>query len=340
MKCLVLLALVACSNAQAPAPSPPPQPQPKPVVAPKGPTEGTIHRERFTSEALGVGKDVYVYLPEGYATSTKRYPVFYYLHGLGGDERNWLEGGNLEQAANALGLQAIVVMPDGDNHFYVDGHSPTDYDACLKDGTGLFIPTQNRAKTCVRTAKYETYLTKDLIAWVDSSYRTIATREGRAIAGLSMGGYGALVLAMRNPRLFVAAASHSGVDALLYAGPFPYVKGKVNLIEKPADWGAGFGGFGAWIRGIYGPDIANWRAHDPAFLVEQLQPDGPALYLDCGTEDGFMLHHGMQYLHDLLLAKDVAHEYYLGPGGHDFEFWAARLPKSLAFLASKTEAAR
>jgi putative tributyrin esterase len=286
-----------------------------------------------------VKKDVFVYLPEGYdPKATKRYPVFYYLHGLGGDERNWLDGANLEQAANALGLQAIVVMPDGDNHFYVDNATPIDYDACVKDGAGLFIPTQPREKTCTRTTKYGTYIAKDLVGWVDRTYRTIASREGRGIAGLSMGGYGALVTAMRNPTLFAAAASHSGVDALLYAGPYPYVKDQVKLIERAEDWGFGIGPLGNWFRGIYGLDIANWRAHDPAALVAELKPGALKLYLDCGTEDGFLLHNGMQYLHDLLLAKGIEHEYYLGPGGHDFEFWYARLPKSLEFLRAATAA--
>ena len=336
----LLLVLAACSNAtQPPAPTPQPiPPAPAPVVK-TGPTKGSVVGESFHSDALGVKKDVWVYLPEGYdPKGTKRYPVFFYLHGLGGDERNWLDGARLEHAANALGLQAIVVMPDGDNHFYVDNAASIDYDACLKNGDGLFIPDQDRAKTCVRAPNYATYLTKDLIGWVDRTYKTIASREGRAIAGLSMGGYGALVTAMRNPQLFAAAASHSGVDALLYAGPYPYAKDQVKLVEKAEEWGAGFGPLGRWIRGVYGTDIANWRAHDPASLVENLQPGTLKLYLDCGTEDGFLLHHGMQYLHDLLLAKGIAHEYYLGPGAHDFEFWEARLPKSLEFLRAATAA--
>jgi S-formylglutathione hydrolase len=340
MKRLLLLALVACGNgAQAPAQAP--APASTPVVSTPVATKGSVVTEKFQSDALGVEKDVRVYLPAGYdPAGTKRWPVLYYLHGLGGDETNWIEMGKLDGAADELGLGAIVVMPDGDNNFYVDSAKSVDYDACMKDGTGLFIAKQPRRKTCAKTSKYETYITRDLVGWVDRTYKTIATREGRGIAGLSMGGYGALILSMRHPDMFAAAASHSGVDALLYSGPFPYEQGKATLLDDVKQWGAGFGTFGAWIRGLYGADLATWRAHDPAALVEKLAPSTLKLYLDCGTEDEFALHNGMQYLHDLLLARKIDHEYYIGPGRHDFDFWAARLPKSLAFLRANVAAAK
>ncbi|HLL24000.1 MAG TPA: alpha/beta hydrolase family protein, partial [Kofleriaceae bacterium] len=227
---LLLAALVACSKSSpAPAPAPVTPARPDAPVAQIA-TTGTVVEKTFASTALGVDKRVVVYLPGGYETSGKRYPVFYYLHGLGGDESNWIDGGKLDQTADALGLEAIIVMPDGDDGFYADAAKQVDYDACMKTGAGLFFPQRKKAETCVRASKYETYITKDLVGWVDTTYRTIATREGRAIAGLSMGGFGALQLAMRHPDLFVAAASHSGVDSLLYGGPIPYEKGKVVIV--------------------------------------------------------------------------------------------------------------
>ncbi|HEX5059243.1 MAG TPA: alpha/beta hydrolase-fold protein, partial [Kofleriaceae bacterium] len=244
MKKLLLVALFACSShksdpapvkAAAPVASPAPvaaaaQPEAKPEAKPAAPiAKGRVETKRFKSAALGVEKKYLVYLPAGYDSATTRYPVFYYLHGLGGNETNWVEGGKLDEAADGLGLQAIVVMPDGDDSFYVDGLAKVDYDACMKDGTGLFIPQkQNKRDTCVRARKYETYITKDLIGHIDATYRTIAKREARAIAGLSMGGFGALMLSMRHQDLFAAAASHSGVDSLIYMGPFPYVAGKIE----------------------------------------------------------------------------------------------------------------
>jgi S-formylglutathione hydrolase FrmB len=93
---------------------------------------------------------------------------------------------------------------------------------------------------------------------------------------------------------------------------------------------------GDWIRALYGPDVANWRDHDPASLAAKLTPGQIALYLDAGTEDDLLLNNGAMYLHDLLLAKHYDHAWYLGPGHHAFTFWAERVGKSLAFLRDHT----
>ncbi|HSD89521.1 MAG TPA: alpha/beta hydrolase family protein [Kofleriaceae bacterium] len=340
MKRLLLLLLAACSSQHAPAPAPKPTQvtAPAPSPAPVAVKKGSVATKSFKSAALGVDKDYVIYLPAGYDEQpAKRWPVFYYLHGLGGKETDWVSGGHLDNAADTLGLQAIVVMPDGDDGFYADSAEPIDYDACMKDGTGLFLPAyESKHSTCVRKRSYETYIVKDLIGEIDTKYRTIATRDGRAIAGLSMGGFGALELGMRHPALFAAAASHSGVDALLYAGPFPYVAGKVQLLKDPKEWGVGAGEIGVWIRGLFGTDLATWKAYDPASLAEKLEPGKPALYLDCGTEDGFLLNNGAQYLHDILVARKIEHAFFLGPGQHDFRFWIPRLPESLKFLREHT----
>jgi putative tributyrin esterase len=332
MKRALLVFAVACSSnsTQPPAPVAPSMPAKPPVVS------GKVVTNSFGSAALGVEKNVVIYLPGGYETSTKRYPV-YYLHGVGGDEKNWTERGKLDQTADAIGLEAIVVMPDGDDGFYADSAKPVDYDACIKDGTGLFFPERKRKETCIRASKYETYITKDLVSFIDTTYRTIPTREGRAIAGLSMGGFGALTLGLRHADLFAAAVSHSGVTALLYAGPIPYAKGKVVTATDVKRWGDGLGPFGTWIRGIFGTDLANWQAYDPAALIAKFDPKtGPALYFDCGTEDEFMLHNGMQYVHDLLLDRGIEHAYFIGPGHHNFDFWSVRVSNSLEWLRGKT----
>lgn len=336
----VLAVAAACSGSSRESTSPP--------TAGSGATpalalaaHGQVITTQFASASLGVDKSVVVYLPAGYAEApTKRWPVLYYLHGLGGDETSWVSRGHLDQVADQAGLAAIVVMPDADNSFYTDSVTPMDYDACLKDGTGMFIPNQPRKQTCVRTPRYETYVTKDLVAWVDATYRTIATRQGRGIAGFSMGGLGALSLGLRHPDLYAAAASHSGVIAMLYAGPSPYEAGKVTLATDPSQWGRAEGPFGAWVRALYGPDLANWQAHDPATLVGQLTPGKLALYLDCGTEDVFSLQNHAMYVHDLLTARHIEHAYYVGPGNHDFSFWTPRLPESLKFLTAHVSAAR
>jgi S-formylglutathione hydrolase FrmB len=326
------LALAAWAIACSGAPSSEPSPAVKEGTPVATATKGEVVTASFESKALGVTKDVVVYLPAGYAAQpTKRWPVFYYLHGLTGNETNWSDRLGLDEAADAMKLGAIVVMPDGDDGFYTDSATPRDYDACLRDGTGLFVPSAPKKSTCVRTPAYEQYIVKDLIPWVDATYRTNASKQGRAIAGLSMGGYGALKLAMKHPDLFAATASHSGVDSILYIGPDPYVAGKAILGDDPKK--APRDPFSQWMVGIFGLDIANWRANDPTTLVDTLAPGALQIYLDCGTEDEFRLHNGAQYLHDLLLAKKIDHAWYLGPGKHDGAFWRERVPHSLAFLA-------
>jgi len=340
MRALVLAALVACSSGSAPAPTPTTtQSTPAGSAAAKPATgaPGTVRTEKLTTAALGVDKTYVIYLPAGYETSGKRYPVFYYLHGLGGNEDNWIKGGELDKAADGLGLQAIVVMVDGDDAFYINGLAPADYEKCINDGVGLFMPGhETKRTTCVRKRDYDTYITSDLIAHVDATYRTIASREGRAIAGLSMGGFGALHLSIRHQDVFSAAASHSGLVSLLYAGPVPYVAGKVELLTDVRTWGGPFVEIKRWMIGLFGEDIAQWRAHDPTALVSTLRPGKLALYMDCGTEDEFLFHNQTAYLHDLLLERKIEHEYFVGPGHHNFSFWKVRVSESLRFLRDHT----
>jgi S-formylglutathione hydrolase FrmB len=352
--------LGACSGSSKPSPAAPettsepiaagtppvaltPTPEPSPPLPPAAtPSDSRLVTQKLQSAALGVEKSVVVYLPRGYDTEPeRRYPVFYYLHGLGGDETNWSKSGKLGEAADQLGLDAIVVMPDGDDSFYVDSRLPIDYDKCMKDGSGLFLPgKQDPATTCVRARKYETYIVKDLVGWVDSTYRTITTREARAIAGLSMGGFGAMELGLRHHELFSAAASHSGAIGLLYAGPRPFVPGKAKLVTSVKGATTKRGSSGAWLKGLFGDDLAGWRQVDVVQLANALPPGRVALYIDCGTEDELGLHDNAQYVHEALTAKEIPHEFFLGPGGHNFAFWSARLPHSLAFLREHTAKAQ
>jgi S-formylglutathione hydrolase FrmB len=332
-----LVLLLACSRGTAPAPrgATPVMPLATPAVASGA---GRVLTERWKSEALGVDKDLVVYLPGGYDTSpSTRYPVVYLLHGLGGNETNWVKLGGLAEAADALVLPAIVVMPDGDASFYANSVTAPDYDACLK-GEGIFNK-QEPAGYCVRSARYEDYIAKDLIAHIDMTYRTVATREGRVIAGLSMGGFGALMLAMRHPDLFSAAASHSGVDALLYAGPWPYDADKAHLTDDVSNWGKDFEPIGWLLRGIFGPDLANWKAHDPAVMAASVG-HGLGLYLDVGDADDMGLDAGARYLDAALAKAGVEHAFTVIPGGkHDFVLWKDRIDDSLGFFAARFAAA-
>jgi S-formylglutathione hydrolase FrmB len=341
---LLVIALLACNRSvPAPAVAPAPEVAPPPAAAvPTSPpaTSSKVVTERFASAALGVEKDVRIWLPKGYGGG-KRYPVYYFLHGLGGNETNWVDVGHIDQAADELGLEAILVMPDGDSNFYIDSAMSIDFDACMKDGAHLFNLMDPRATACVKRSHYETYLTKDLIGWVDRTFATIPQREGRAIAGLSMGGYGALLLGLRHPDLFSAIVSHSGFNALRYAGPFPYVAGKVTEFDDPARVAAGARDrIVDWMLALYGKDGATWKALDPITYAKQLVPGAMAIYLDCGTEDEFRFQNHTAYLHDVLTSRGIEHAYFVGPGRHNFNFWTPRLPESLGFLRAHVAAAR
>ncbi len=292
--------------------------------------KGSVETARFDSAAFGVAKSFRIYLPEGYAASAARYPVIYLVHGWGVTERSWTEAGGLTAAADVMNLQAIVVMPDGDRGMYVNGRANVPYETCMAETPPTRNKSEGRAEFCVRTPNYEDYIVNDLITYIDSHYRTVALRAGRAVSGESMGGFGAMNLAFRHRDVFAAVASHSGFVAPLYAGPRPYVKGQAemlspqqliaspNLTEQ---------------REILGTEIGNWHAHSPSDLAERLTNGDLAIYFDCGTEDEFGFLELSLYLHDRLTELGIAHEFQTAPGGHNDGFFSRRIIESLRFHA-------
>jgi len=296
----------------------------------RGPQHGRVLSGRFHSEALGVEKSYWVWLPAGYDDGGERFPVVYLLHGLGGDETDWLQSGHADAAAERVGLRAIVVMPDGDASFWADAvDAKGGFEACLASSA---VRRYGRAEDfCVRRARYETYVVADLLPHIDSTFRTIPTATARGIGGLSMGGFGALMLAMRHHDLFGAAASHSGVDSLLYEAPHPFVAHQARLVADVRDWG-GNTFIGALVRGVFGPDRARWEAHDPATLAQRPDFVPPAIYLDCGDDDRYRLDDSLRHLDEILTAARVPHEAVIVPGRHDFALWERRIDHSLRFF--------
>lgn len=302
---------------------------------PASASPGSVLTRSFASEALGVSKSYLVYLPGGYAAGTRRYPVVYLLHGYSGDETNWVKAGRLQQAADALGLQAIVVMPDGDDSFYSNWVVPLPYEECLVHRPSAFGRTERAETSCVRRPRYEDYIVRDLVGDVEATYRAAADRRARALIGLSMGGFGALMLAMRNKDRFAVAASHSGLVSLLYEGPHPYKEGSAIVSSRPALPGKLYSeDLRAQAARVFGGDLANWRAHDPSALAAGLKEGELAIYVDCGTEDGFKLADQARHLHEVLGKAGVTHTLELVPGEHSFALWKARIDKSLSFAAA------
>lgn len=269
--------------------------QTAPAALPANVVEG-----RLESKLMGRQMPYRVVLPIGYkdpANAAKRYPVLYLLHGLTGHYDNWTSRTGLPKYAEAY--QAIIVTPEGDNGWYTDSTTnPRD--------------------------KYESYIIKELIPEIDSRYRTDAVRSRRAIAGLSMGGYGALKFGIKYPDLFSLAGSFSGA---LRAAQFN---------DKNA------GAIGKSIEEIFGPEGGETRnANDIFKIISEMPAEKikslPFIYLDCGTED-FIFQQSRDFS-ALLIDKKAAHEYRELPGTHNWQYWDQQVREFLA-VANRIFAAK
>lgn len=209
-----------------------------------------------------------------YAQAAKDYPVVYLLHGHSGNYRSWVKDvPSIQKSADDLGL--IIVCPDGGfNSWYIN--SPVD-----------------------SSVKYDTYITQELIPYIDSNYSTIKDKKGRAISGYSMGGHGALYLGIRHPDLFAHVGS---------------ICGGVDLRPFPNNW---------QLKNILG-DIqtspANWDAYSVINMVDVLGKGQLNLMIDCGVDDFFLAVN--RKLHDKLVSLKIPHEYIEREGGHTRNYWA------------------
>ena len=297
---------------------------------------GAVERGIFDSPALGVKKAYRIYLPEGYTNGNQRYPVIYLLHGWGVTEDAWVSPDlDLPRAADAMRLHSIVVMPDGDRSFYANFVTQPDYEQCLKEVNPRKNRNEKREDYCVRRANYEDYIVYDLVKFVDSKYRTVATRQGRALTGESAGGAGAMQIAMRHKEVFSSAASHSGGVARLYEGPRPYDRTKVKLRSDFSSYPPGM----QELIPIFGTNIKTWRSYDPPTLAEGLRDGDLALYFDCGQQDETGGYEMARYLHDRLTELGISHDFKPVPGHHNDEFFKQRMKFSLAFHVAQFTAA-
>ncbi|MDQ6654062.1 MAG: esterase family protein [Acidobacteriota bacterium] len=254
--------------------------------------ESPVHVEvvQFNSHLLGKGMPYSVVLPHGYRLITSRgtrYPVLYLLHGWREHYNSWLKQTTLIQYASDY--QLIIITPEGGNGWYTDSASIT-------------------------SDQYETYFLYELISDVDSRYRTIQDRRGRAVAGNSMGGYGALKFGLKHPETFTLAASMSGaLDA--------------NLRNDDSS-----------INEIFGePNSPTRKANDLQRLAREFPreraPLLPYFYLDCGTDDPW-LESNRDFV-NILLERRVVHEYRQLPGGHVWAYWDRQVHEVLRVAAER-----
>ena len=215
-----------------------------------------------------------IVLPEGYAASKQSFPVIYLLHGAGGNYRNWITRvPHIQQLAD--NNQVIIVCPDGAvTSWYFD--SPID-----------------------SSVRYETFVAKELPAYIDQQYKTIPNRNGRVITGLSMGGHGSLFLGFRHSNTFSGAGSMSG--AL-----------HVTVIRQ---------GYG--VEKILGDTAVNrkyWNDWSVVNAIEQKPTDSLSIIIDCGVEDRVLPMN--RAVHEKMQKLNIAHEYTERPGNHDWKYWS------------------
>ena len=304
--------------------------------APRADTaRGEVRPDSLRSSALGVQKRLLVYLPPSYhCESARRYPVAYYLHGAWGAEGDWVAQGHIDRAMDSLvaaGLpEMLLVLPDGDDGWYTTWNALNNTAACRAD-TARREPATTY---CVPWPKYDEYIARELVAHIDSAYRTVARRGHRGIAGLSMGGYGAVSLALRYPDVFVAAASHSGVLSPRYAGPTPYATPTRYATTVDATRARYWPALWALMLPAFGRDTVGWHARDPATYARKLVASGarpPALFVDVGRDDPF-LEQNRAFRADLS-ALGIPMRYTEWPGKHDWVYWRIHVRESLRWMA-------
>jgi S-formylglutathione hydrolase FrmB len=223
--------------------------------------------------------------PDNY-NSSEPLPVVYLLHGYSDNHAGWVtKAAGFQKAADLHHM--IIVCPDGGySSWYWD--SPVD-----------------------AQSQYETYISKELVSFVDMQYKTIKDRKGRAITGLSMGGHGALYLALKHQDVFGAAGSMSGgVDIRPFPNNWDMAKRLGKLADQPE----------------------RWEKNTVINMLHLLTPNNLSLIIDCGTEDFF--YEVNENLHKQLLYRNIPHDYLTRPGGHNWPYWTNAVQYQLLFMSN------
>jgi S-formylglutathione hydrolase FrmB len=266
--------------------------------------QGRIDCNALQSHVLGETVHYCVMLPPEYDAATaghspRRYPVLYFLHGLGDNEQTLFKSGGWDLIQDLRQKKQIsdflVAVPEGKRSFYINS----------ADGR----------------VRYSDFFIREFIPYIESHYSIRRERSARGIGGVSMGGYGALRFAFAYPDLFSSVSAESA--ALISDPPR---ESKNMPMSTPL--GAVFGN----------PiDVRHWNANSPFVLAKrnraQIQASRLSIYFNCGREDEFGFDHGAAELHRQLQADGIQHEYHLYPGDHGVEYFLAHLGEVMQFHA-------
>jgi S-formylglutathione hydrolase FrmB len=269
---------------------------PRPSAVARGDARGECLA--VPSRILGRAVAYCVILPPGYGEDgNRRYPVLYYFHGLGDNEQMFVRSGGfnlIEELWDRHELaDFIIVTPAGYASFFMNSHD------------GQF--------------RYEDFFLQEFMPSIEKRYRIAARRESRGIGGISMGGYGALRMALLHPQLFGSVSAHSA--ALMERIP------AVSVGNSPES------GRLQILGNVFGspPDRMFWDRNNPLNIARTAELAGMKIYFDCGSQDDYGFEAGAQALHNVLVSRRIAHEFHLYPGGHNWSYFAAHLPESLRF---------
>ncbi len=260
------------------------------------PSQVRVVDDSLFSEALNSYSRYHVLLPNGYSDNNQQYPILYLLHGLGGDFTNWVRMTDLVRYAQSYNF--IIVTPDFKNSWYTN--SPV-----------------------IKNARFEDFFIKELIPAVEKRYRINRTKSHRAIAGLSMGGYGAIKFALKYPDKFYFAAGIS-----------PSIQFPAGL-EDSAAMRRRSTLFLTSVRDAFGPvRVASWSENDIFVLAAQRRSSRPPyIYLSVGSQDA--LTDIIDLTHEfagVLRKYQIPFEMHELPGGHNWKFWDKEIVNVLSRL--------
>lgn len=265
---------------------------------------GKVAESLTFSSKSGYKMNYSVYLPEDYATSQRSYPVVYLLHGFSDDETGWIQFGQANQIMDK-GVRegripaCILIIPDGNDTWYCNSFD--------------------------RKNLWEDNFINEFIPFVEKEYRIRAKKEFRAIAGLSMGGYGALKLSMRHTDLFSCCVA-------LSSGIF----GDKEIIEyNDTDYDRYFAN--SYGNGLKGNERLSetWKANSPLHLIHDVPIDklkSVRYWIDCGDDD--FLFNGNSLLHIEMRQLGIPHEYRVRDGGHQWSYWRSGLDTGLEYIGA------
>ena len=266
-------------------------------------SRGTV-KEGLTVHSEILNKDVRytIYLPFDYKTSNRFYPVVYLLHGFTDNDIGWIQFGeaNLivdEAIANREIAPMILVMPDGGVSYYINNYNSS--------------------------VMYEDFFIREFIPYIESHYRIRTGKRYRGIAGLSMGGYGTLVNALKHPNMFSACAAFSAAI---------YNDDEIKQVSQ-SDWELKYGIL--YGPGLAGKDRVNktFIKNNPFHIIQNADPikiKQLRIYIDCGDDDQFSESNSL--FHVLLLKKKIQHEFRMRDGGHRWNYWRSGLVNALKFI--------